>query len=573
MSKAETATMPAPLLQHHAQKLIKRIASGITTEHGMSSMSASIYDTAWVSMVSKPGIKGPNKWLFPESFAYILSHQTPDGGWDQLGVDGDNGYPEYLTIPDCILHSLAALLALIRHYRDDPHALVENDEGKNTGGTSLTRGLSRISNAKRYLDIKLKKLNLEKTTHFGFDLLVPVLLTLLEGEGLPFDFPAKKELMKQYEKASNVDLTWLYNCKCRMPLFSLEGFIGKVDFSRLSHLVGPAGVCASPSSAAAFLIYRPSWNGWCERYLKHVVKTGSGRGDGSVGGVFPLDIFEASWTLSSLIESGFTAEDLGKENVDIITRALIVRLEDGLAGATQTFFPDADDTARVLTTLNYLSYKVRPDKMVKAFESESCFQTFDDRVPKSPASVSVNANVLNCLLHSPAPNTFTSQIEKLTRFLCERVSEDNMADHWSISKYYSIMITVQALSSLLPQPGRNISTAVSFETMFSTVPSGLQPLLNRILDSQNPNGSWGDRNSVEEAAYAIIALSRLNHHALASGEKKRDITIAIGRGKQFLLEHWVPGSPKPDRLWKGKCLQGLEVVEEAYVLAALKTAT
>ncbi|KAL4799521.1 hypothetical protein BDV19DRAFT_385289 [Aspergillus venezuelensis] len=572
MSKPETAPKPAPLLQHHAQALIKRIASGITSEHGMSSMSASIYDTAWVSMVPRPGIKGPNKWLFPESFAYILAHQTPDGGWDQLGVDEDNGYPEDLKIPDCILHSLAALLALIRHYRDDPHALLENDGEKNTGGSSLTRGLSRISNAKRYLDIKFKKLDLEKTTHFGFELLVPVLLTLLEGEGLPFDFPSKKELMRRYEKASNVDLSWLYNGKCRMPLFSLEGFIGKVGFSRLSHLVTPAGICASPASAAAFLIYWPSWNGWCERYLKHVVKTGSGRGDGSVGGVFPLDIFEASWTLSALLESDFTAEDLGKEDVDIITRALTVRLEDGLAGATQTFFPDADDTARVLTALNYLGYKVRPDKMVKAFESESCFRTFDDRVPASPTSISVNANVLKCLLHSSSPETFTSQIEKLTLFLCERLLEEKMGDPWNISEYYSIMVTSQALTSLLPQPGRNISTAVSFETMFSTVPSRLQPLLNRILDSQNPTGSWSDRNSVEETAYAVIALSRLNHNALAGGEKRRDITIAIGRGKQFLLENWVPGSPEPDRLWTGKSLQGFEILGEAYVLAALKSA-
>ncbi|KAL4942391.1 hypothetical protein BDV06DRAFT_235476 [Aspergillus oleicola] len=563
--------MPAPLLQHHAQALIRRIAAGMMTEHGMSSMSASIYDTAWVSMIPKPGVKGPNKWLFPESFAYILSFQNADGGWDHIGHDNDNGYPEHLTVPDCILHSLAALLALIRHYRDDPHALVEMDGDKDTG-SSLTRGLSRISNAKRYLDIKLKKLSMEKPTHFGFELLGPVLLTLLEGEGLPFDFPAKKELISRYEKASNIDLEWLYKHKCRVPLFSLEGFIGKVDFSRLGHLVSPAGVCASPASAAAFLIYSPKWDDWCERYLRHVVNTGSGQGNGSVGGVFPLEIFEASWTLATLLESRFTVDELGKEDVNTILRALTVRLEDGLAGATQTFLPDADDTARVITTLNYLGYKARPDQMVKSFEGTDCFQTFDHRVPSSPTSVSVNANVLNCLLQSPAPNTFNSQIEKLARYLCERVSDDKkMADHWNISEYYGILTVTQALSSLLPRPGRDISPAISLETMFSTIPSCLQTLLSRLLSSQKPNGSWGNLNSVEETAYAIIALSSLNQHAFAGSEKKRDTTVAVGRGKQFLLERWVPGSPAPDRLWAGKFLQEFQIVKEGYILAALKT--
>ena len=73
-------------------------------------MSASVYDTAWLSMVQKPGIDGiTGTWLFPECFEFIIEQQLPSGGWesDAATVDG-------------ILNTAAALLSLKKRERTQP---------------------------------------------------------------------------------------------------------------------------------------------------------------------------------------------------------------------------------------------------------------------------------------------------------------------------------------------------------------------------------------------------------------------------------------------------------------------
>lgn len=73
-------------------------------------MSASVYDTAWLSMVQKPGIDGiTGTWLFPECFEFIIEQQLPSGGWesDATTVDG-------------ILNTAAALLSLKKRERTQP---------------------------------------------------------------------------------------------------------------------------------------------------------------------------------------------------------------------------------------------------------------------------------------------------------------------------------------------------------------------------------------------------------------------------------------------------------------------
>lgn len=122
-------------------------------------------------------------------------------------------------------------------------------------------------------------------------------------------------------------------------------------------------------------------------------------------------------------------------------------MEDGVAGASELefyacqpvsnlfqahiYFPDADDTSRAITTLNHQGYKVSPAGMVKRFETDRCFETFDTQMPNRITSVSVNGNVLSSLVHGPDPNAFAPQIEKVARFLCEQWRPDKkLEDHW-----------------------------------------------------------------------------------------------------------------------------------------------
>ncbi|KAF9893954.1 hypothetical protein FE257_008925 [Aspergillus nanangensis] len=548
---------------NRARDLVEKIATQVKSEHGLGSMAVSIYDTAWLAMVQKQS-GNEKQWLFPESFTYLLEQQGLDGGWDTLTQKTRTAlYPDALWIPDCIMHSLAALLALCQHFRF---------AGCSLGMDLPPDGLSRILRAKRFLDARFASLTFDGMSHFGFEMLVPVLLRLLADEGIEFEFPAKDELLTKYQKASSVDLSWLYDHPCKVPLFCLEAFLGKLDFGRLSHLVtSNAGIVASPASTAAYLIYSPSWSGEGESYLRHVVAHGQGSGDGSVGGVFPLEIFEPSWVLTALLENGFTADDLGRQEVEAILNVIHESLTDGVASSTHAFLPDADTTSRVLTTLNLHGYNISPSGLAQRFETDRCFETFDDQMPNRVTSVSVNGNALNALLHSPDPDLFAPQIDKVARFLCDRwKAQGKIQDHWNMTEYYGIMHIAQSLVPLLIAPNRGLLISLPTDLLYHLVPSTLGEILEHLLIRQNPDGSWGELHCSEETAYAIVALVNIGSHHLVTGERECQVDLAVARGKQFLLENWAPGSKSPDRLWTGKVLHGVAYVAEAYVLAALK---
>ncbi|OGM44900.1 hypothetical protein ABOM_006120 [Aspergillus bombycis] len=556
--------MSYSVLVQRARDLVHKISKEITSEYGLSSMAPSIYDTAWLALV--PDKTADQKgWLFPESFTYLLDTQNLDGGWDPLEQSSRAvKYSDSLWLPDCIIHSLAALLALCRHFR---LAACQ--------GSGLPEdALARIFRAKRFLDEKLAAWTLEGTTHFGFELLIPVLLQLLAEEGLSFEFPAKEELLIRYEKASSIDLNWLYDGPCQVPLLSLEAFIGKLNFGKIEHLVSDGGIIASPASTAAYLIYAPKWSDKCEAFLRHVVANGQGQGNGAVGGVFPLELFEPSWVLTALLEHGFTAENLGVDQVDSILRVIHRSLNGGVIGATHVFLPDADDTSRALTTLNLQGYQISPKGLLDKFEVDHCFETFDNRMPNRVTSVSVNGNVLSSLLHSPDPSAFTAQIEKVARFICSRwQAAGKLEDHWNMSEYYGIMHIAQSLILLLVKQSQGALpsiSVVSYHLIHDTVPSCLREALDYILKNQHADGSWGELHCNEETAYAVVALANLGSHLAVVRENDWKVDLAIARGKQFLLEHWLPGNTKPDRVWTGKILHGLAYVGEAYILAALK---
>ncbi|KAE8423113.1 terpenoid cyclases/protein prenyltransferase alpha-alpha toroid [Aspergillus pseudocaelatus] len=557
--------MSYPVLVQRARDLVHRISKEVHSEYGLSSMAPSIYDTAWLALVPDKTAE-QSRWLFPESFAYLLETQNPNGGWDPLEQSSRAvKYPDSLWLPDCIIHSLAALLALCRHFR------LAGCQGSNIPEDAL----ARIFHAKRFLDEKLAAWTLEGTTHFGFELLIPVLLQLLSDEGLSFDFPVKEELLVRYEKASIIDLNWLYDGPCQVPLLSLEAFIGKLDFSKLEHLVSDGGILASPASTAAYLIYAPKWSEKCETFLRHVVTNGQGQGNGALGGVFPLELFEPSWVLTALLENRFTADNLGVDQVDSIIRIIHGSLNEGVTGATRVWLPDADDTSRALLTLNLQGYQISPKGLVDKFEVGHCVETFDNRMPNRVNSVSVNASVLSSLLHSPDPSAFTAQIEKVARFICSRwKATGKFEDHWNISEYYGIMHMAQSLTLLLVKQAQGALpsiSVISYNLIHDTVPSCLREALDYILKNQHGDGSWGELHCNEETAYAVVSLAHLGSHLAVVGENDWKTDLAIARGKQFLLEHWKHGNNNPDRVWTGKILHGIAYVGEAYILAALKS--
>ena len=230
-------------------------------------MGDSIYDTAWVSMVVKP-INGSLTWLFPSSFVYICNRQQENGGW--YGND----------VIDEIVTALACLLSLKKHEKVEREPFDLPD---------------RIARATTFLNERLRQWDVTQTERIAFELLVPSLLDLLEREGLKFDFPGREKLISlKHDKMSKLKLVQLYKYPSTI-LYSLEGFIGILDFDKMKHHLQNGSMGSSPASTAAFLMNVSEWNASAETYLTKAVNNGLRYGEGSVPCVYSITIFEFAW--------------------------------------------------------------------------------------------------------------------------------------------------------------------------------------------------------------------------------------------------------------------------------------
>ncbi|KAL2833006.1 hypothetical protein BDW59DRAFT_157147 [Aspergillus cavernicola] len=545
-------------LSQRATKLVHRIATAINTDHGVSSMAYSIYDTAWVSMIIKTGEKGPG-WLFPECFDFLLKEQRSSGEWSSFSAADLARTPSSdILIPDILIHTLAGLLALCLHS--------QNRDCIN--GTLPYNILGRISRAKESANAKLQKWKVSETKHFGFQLLIPVLLQRLKDEqGISFSFPGEEELLSIYNAARQMDIEWLYTEKCSVPLLCYEGFLGKIDFARISHQISAEGLGALPASTAAYLLYAPIWSNECEEYLRNVIYNGSGQGTGGVAPIFPLTIFESSWVLTTLLENGFSTHELGKDNVDTIIRFLSKQLDlnGGRVGATTTWVADADDTGRALTALYLHGYNPSLDSLISNHEVDTYFQTFFGRIPNAVPSISVNSNVLNALLSSPEPPE--QQIIKCVKYLCESWGNDIVCpgDHWNTSEYYAILH--MSFSLVKFRIARSWGILSTERKVMDMVDSTLSKCREYTLKTQNEDGSWGKRHSSEESAYAVLVLANLLKLD-GTAKEQRIIRFGIESGKRYLAR-WKGPDPS-DLVWTGKVWLADLFIQEAYVLAALR---
>ena len=94
--------MDAPVLDEQARLFVVHVANGLA-KGSLSTITVAIYDTAWISMVSKD-VDGRRCWVFPQCLEFLLEQQLDDGGWESY-ASKDNG----------ILNTLVGLLAITRH--------------------------------------------------------------------------------------------------------------------------------------------------------------------------------------------------------------------------------------------------------------------------------------------------------------------------------------------------------------------------------------------------------------------------------------------------------------------------
>ena len=284
--------------------LVQYLADGCNHVHGLTSLTPAVYDTAWVSMISKDVDDIP-KWLFPECFHFILDTQLPNGGWESYASDVDG-----------ILNTMAALLAMKRHQSNPGIA-----------GNHLPSDMcSRISQAITFLENQLKEWDVGASIHVGFEVLVPALLAMLEDEYVSFDFPGRQALMAlNKKKLEKFDPRMVTGKSKTTLLHSLEAFVGKIDVDCVRHHKTFGSMMCSPSSTAAYLMNVTSWDLDAEDYLRHALSCtnriphgdndsrsekrfdrerkldGEERRSNGVPSAFPTSIFEVTWVRTVLI--------------------------------------------------------------------------------------------------------------------------------------------------------------------------------------------------------------------------------------------------------------------------------
>ena len=270
----------ASVLEAQASALIESVAEESGREQGFGSMTSAIYDTAWVSMIQSKTVRGRKQWLFPECFEYVL----------KANVLESNPSPYRSGVPE-VLDAMATLLALKMHYnvdKDEEHSSLPPDIWQRMA--TLTCGVQA----------KLRDWQVKDGQHVGFEILVPALLTLLEKEGIYFDFPGRKTLFDlRDEKLARFDVSRLYGPETTTMIHSLEAFIGQIDFDRVSHHKLFGSMMGSPSSTAAYLMNVSRWDDEAEEYLRKVIAKGHGRCSGGIPSAFPSTIFEITWVSPS----------------------------------------------------------------------------------------------------------------------------------------------------------------------------------------------------------------------------------------------------------------------------------
>ncbi|KAK9786221.1 putative ent-kaurene synthase protein [Seiridium cardinale] len=529
---------------HQARALLAALAAQCSLGKGkeVGSMSSSLYDTAWLSMVQKPaktgfGIDMATTWLFPECFEFVLARQLPSGAWES-----------YATPVDGILNTAAALLSLIKHLEIQP----DNQDW-----------LLRSRKAKAALEDILKGWDMYSTDQVGQEILIISLLGLLEKEQVFIEFPQLSALRAVRDaKLAKIPSSTIY--KTRSTLYhSLEAFIGHIDFDNVGQWQEANGsFMDSPAATAAYLMNSSSWDDKAESYLKDVVSRDDGAHRGGVPCAWPTTIFDISWVTTTLATVGVSPDP---SDSLILRKTLQDALQEqkGLLGFAPGILPDVDDTAKGLEALHHLGSDNSVEAAILTFEGKDHFLTYPGE--RNP-SFSANCNILTLLLTREDRDQFLPQISKAVQFLTSQAFNGHVKEKWHRSELYWMMLLSHSFELFYRY--EEIARAVFRvnPVLQEKIPMVLLQVLIRILHSQQRNGSWID--VCETTSYGILALSSLLRLPFVRQLEKGEVFSSMALGKSFLQLNkgqWGRGH----YMWTEKVTYSSDILSETYCLAAL----
>ncbi|KAI1170438.1 Ent-kaurene synthase [Nemania sp. FL0916] len=534
----------------NAKRIVRYVAERCSQPNDFGSFDISIYDTAWLAMIQDPVV--PGCWLFPESYSYLLIHQTENGMWPTHGLPM-NG----------ILNTLAALLALVKHQKSDT---ISNNMG-NHDPIEAHDVLKRVEKARGALQSALNDCDMNQLLNVGCKMLVPGLLRQLGEEGVVFEFESQSTLATMYQQAlAKFDSDDLVFTQPTTLIDSLEAFVDVVDFSLLrNYCSAERGIMGSPASTAAYLVGSPERDARAQAYLENVV-----RKFGSCGGVpsgFPTLAFEMSWIISTLFSSNFIVEDFRDCNFHAVTQYLrkVISDQGNLHGSVPTCLTDVDDTARCMLALTLLDAHI--DQAALINELEERVNHFESYKFKSTTCVSANCSILLMLLTSPNVDQYISQIEKALTLICRCWNAKILQNEKNVTAEHTCMLLTYAMYQLLRVYAQGSLRNVSVDVIETEVPIILIQLLGRTLSEHKGNGSWGD--SVERTSFGVLLISyalKLPWPSSIRGHAK----AAFFQAKAYLEAHSNEGATG-DLIWINKVTYRLPTLAETYCLAAINS--
>jgi len=446
------------------------------------------YDTAWVALVTK--IDGTLE--FPECLEWMRKNQLCDGSW---GTDLPMS-PHANT-----LSTLIAIIAL--SHANDKKDFISIDNGINA--------LWKLS----------ELLHDEIHIGAGFEIILPSLLNHLRKYNLydkvPHDIYARylddglKKLAYVRKDKSGKPATWWFSAEMFYP--------EDIDLSPVVIDENRSAIALSPSATAYKLIKLREKGEIGQEYVNYLRSIII---DGGVPDHSPIDIFELSFSLDFLYQSGAK-----------IPRELYIKLENmwsdsGVGFSKHWKMPDADDTATILSVLP--SKPLEP--LLKFYNTKSgCFEGYPG---ERSHSVSVNVNALKTLTLRNFEGKET-YIESINTWLEDKLLTP---DKWNVSKFY-----------------------VPSRAVFSVKEELAQKCIDFLITNQNDDGGWGI--SMEESAYVVLALCYWYKSGYASNLLEI-VSNAIIKAKIYFETHEMKMVP----LWCAKVLYCPYLIAKCAIYSA-----
>ncbi|MGC1376089.1 MAG: hypothetical protein WA821_07705 [Anaerolineales bacterium] len=488
---------------------IRQKMQQVLRDAGLSKISRSAYDTAWIARLGEL-----DQHLSQQALNWLCENQLSDGSW---GASAPQNYH------DRVICTLAAMVALTRRGRrsQDRRQIERGQNALEMLSKGATRGLMADAAG----------------ATIGFEMIMPTLLAEVESHNIiTHQRDGVLERLTRQRAAKLAKLPDHMINRCVTLAFSSEmvgaNGVNLLDVERLQEANGSVG--QSPSATAFFALYvRP--DPAALKFLNEISINGAGPN------IHPIGNFEYVWVLWNAALTGTLSNEmlaLCQPSLSELTRAWSDK--EGI-GAVQGFSVlDGDTTAMAYDTMKRFGYSVDLAGVLH-YEDDEYFRCY---ALEADPSLSANVHVFGALRQAGYEAQHPS-VQKVLRFLKRAQTRHSFwFDKWHASPYYT---TCHAIIAGAGYADELATTAVDW-----------------VLNTQNEDGSWGFyAPSAEETAYCLQALAVWKRQGKGDEEISTDI---LKRGADWLAEHMDEPYPW---LWIGKSLYCPELVVESAILSAL----